>query len=95
MHDLGHSGLGAPAYCPEHELGYGRYKVLVRYERLRQELNNVSLFYAPSDCTYEVSQQLMELDFGDLFAPLQGSVDAVRFDELQHLDEAAIRVLRT
>ena len=95
LHDLGNSGQGALAYCQEHELDYGSYQLFVRYERLRRGLNNEPLFYAPGDCTYEVAQQLMELDFGEFFAPLHGCFDAVLFDELQDLDEAAMRVLRT
>lgn len=95
LRDLDDSGLGALAYCQERELDYGLYQLFVRYERLRRGLNNEPLFYAPGDCTYEVAQQLIELDFNAPFAPLQGRFDAVLFDELQDLDEAAMRVLRT
>ncbi|RYF49821.1 MAG: ATP-dependent helicase, partial [Comamonadaceae bacterium] len=89
------SGLGALPYCREHQLDYGLYQLLVKYERLRRGLNNEPQFYAPGDCTYEIAAQLGELDFGDAFAPLQGRFDAVLFDELQDLDEAAMTVLRT
>ena len=95
LRDLQDSNLGALAYCQENELDYGLYQLFVRYERLRRGLNNEPLFYAPGDCTYEVAQQLVELDFSEAFAPLQGRFDAVLFDELQDLDEAAMRVLRT
>lgn len=94
LRDLEDSGLGALAYCQERELDYGLYQLFVRYERLRRGLNNEPLFYAPGDCTYEVAQQLVELDFSEAYAPLQGRFDAVLFDELQDLDEAAMRVLR-
>ncbi|WP_244265901.1 UvrD-helicase domain-containing protein [Acidovorax radicis] len=89
------SELGAGPYCREHQLDYGLYQLLVKYERLRRGLNNEPQFYAPGDCTYEIATQLGELDFGDAFAPLQGRFDAVLFDELQDLDEAAMMVLRT
>lgn len=89
------SELGALPYCREHQLDYGLYQLLVKYERLRRGLNNEPQFYAPGDCTYEIATQLGELDFGEAFAPLQGRFDAVLFDELQDLDEAAMRVLRT
>lgn len=89
------SGVGALPYCREHQLDYGLYQLLAKYERLRRGLSNEPLFYAPGDCTYEVATQLGELDFDDAYAPLQGRFDAVLFDELQDLDEAAMRVLRT
>lgn len=89
------SGVGALPYCREHQLDYGLYQLLAKYERLRRGLSNEPLFYAPGDCTYEVATQLGELDFDDTYAPLQGRFDAVLFDELQDLDEAAMRVLRT
>lgn len=95
LRDQEDSGLGALAYCQERELDYGLYLLFVRYERLRRGINNEPLFYAPGDCTYEVAQQLAELDFSAPFAPLQGRFDAVLFDELQDLDEAAMQVLRT
>ena len=93
--DLESSDLGALAYCHEHELDYGLYQLFVRYERLRSGLNDEPLFYAPGDCTYEVARQLCALDFSEPFGPLQGRFDAVLFDELQDLDEAAMLVLRT
>ena len=93
-HELNNSGLGALAYCREHALDYGLYQLFVRYERLRTGLNHEPQFYAPGDCTYEIAQQLVELDFSEPFAPLQGRFDAVLFDELQDLDEAAMQVLR-
>nr|WP_255591710.1 MULTISPECIES: ATP-dependent helicase [unclassified Acidovorax] len=94
LRDMDRSDLGALPYCREHQLDYGLYQLLVKYERLRRGLNHEPHFYAPGDCTYEVATQLGELDFGDAFAPLQGRFDAVLFDELQDLDEAAMLVLR-
>lgn len=94
LRDIAASGLSALDYCRDNALDYGQYLLHVKYERLRRGLNNEPLFYAPGDCTYEVAEQLAALDFGDTFAPLQGRFDAVLFDELQDLDEAAMRVLR-
>ena len=94
LRDMDRSDLGALPYCREHQLDYGLYQLLVKYERLRRGLNHEPHFHAPGDCTYEVAMQLGELDFGDAFAPLQGRFDAVLFDELQDLDEAAMLVLR-
>jgi len=94
LRDMDRSDLGALPYCREHQLDYGLYQLLVKYERLRRGLNHEPHFYAPGDCTYEVATQLGELDFGDAFAPLQERFDAVLFDELQDLDEAAMLVLR-
>ncbi|WP_111877076.1 UvrD-helicase domain-containing protein [Paracidovorax anthurii] len=94
LRDRENSGLGALPYCREHELDYGLYQLLVRYERLRRGLNDEPLFYAPGDCTYEIATQLGALDFEDVFAPLAGRFDAVLFDELQDLDNAAMLVLR-
>nr|WP_255594873.1 ATP-dependent helicase [Acidovorax sp. sif1233] len=94
LRDMDRSDLGALPYCREHQLDYGLYQLLAKYERLRRGLNHEPHFYAPGDCTYEVATQLGELDFGDAFAPLQGRFDAVLFDELQDLDEAAMLVLR-
>lgn len=87
-------GIGALAYCRDHDLDYGLYQLLARYERLRRGADDEPRFYAPGDCTYEVARQLCALDYGDSFAPLQGRFDAVLFDELQDLDEAAMQVLR-
>lgn len=95
QHDMDNSGLGAAAYCRDNDLDHGLYQLFVRYERLRTGLNNEPLFYVPGDCTYAVAQQLSALDFNEPYAPLQGRYDAVLFDELQDLDEAAMRVLRT
>ncbi|RYF28038.1 MAG: ATP-dependent helicase [Comamonadaceae bacterium] len=92
--DIGASQMGALDYCRDNALDYGQYLLLQKYERLRRGLNNEPLFYAPGDCTYEVATQLAALEFGDTFAPLQDRFDAVLFDELQDLDEAAMCVLR-
>lgn len=94
LRDIADSGLGPQAYCEEHALDYGLYLLLLKYERLRRGLQDEPVFYAPGDCTYEVALQLGALDFGAVFAPLQGRFDAVLFDELQDLDEAALQVLR-
>ncbi|WP_343590767.1 UvrD-helicase domain-containing protein [Paracidovorax wautersii] len=92
--DIAREGLSAAAYCREQALDYGLYLLLRQYERLRRGPDDEPLFYAPGDCTYEIARQLWELDFGDAYAPLQGRYDAVLFDELQDLDEAAMLVLR-
>ena len=94
LRDMAASDLSPVQYCQAHALDHGLYQLLVKYERLRRGLNNEPLFYAPGDCTYEMARQLGELDFGEAFAPLQGRFDAVLFDELQDLDEAAMLVLR-
>ena len=94
LRDMAASDMSAAQYCQAHALDQGLYQFLVKYERLRRGLNNEPLFYAPGDCTYEIARQLGELDFGEAFAPLQGRFDAVLFDELQDLDEAAMLVLR-
>lgn len=88
------SGLSALQYCRDNELDYGLYRLLLKYERLRVGLNREPVFYAPGDCTYEIACQLGALDFDAAFAQLQGRFDAVLFDELQDLDEAAVLVLR-
>ena len=88
------SGLGALAYCRDNALDYGLYRLLRSYERLRAGPTQEPLFYAPGDCTYALACQLAALDFNAYFAPLQGRFDAVLFDELQDLDEAALLVLR-
>ena len=88
------SGLGALAYCRDNALDYGLYRLLRSYERLRAGPTQEPLFYAPGDCTYALACQLATLDFNAYFAPLQGRFDAVLFDELQDLDEAALLVLR-
>ncbi len=92
--DIAREGLGAAAYCEANALDYGLYLLLRRYERLRRGPDDEPAFYAPGDCTYEIALQLCELDFGAAYAPLQGRYDAVLFDELQDLDEAAMLVLR-
>ncbi|MDA8522734.1 UvrD-helicase domain-containing protein [Acidovorax sp. NCPPB 4044] len=94
LRDREQSGLGAREYCREHALDPGLYQLLVRYERLRRGLNGEPLFYAPGDCTYEIATQLDALDFEEVFAPLVGRFDAILFDELQDLDNAAMLVLR-
>ena len=88
------SGLGALAYCRDNAMDYGLYRLLRSYERLRAGPTQEPLFYAPGDCTYALACQLAALDFNAYFAPLQGRFDAVLFDELQDLDEAALLVLR-
>lgn len=92
--DMEQAQSSALQYCRDHALDYGQYLLLRKYERLRRGLNDEPLFYAPGDCTYEVATQLAALQHGDLFAPLQGRFDAVLFDELQDIDEAAVLVLR-
>ena len=92
--EIEQSGLSALAYCHEYALDYGLYQLFARYERLRRGMNDEPQFYAPGDCTYEVAQQLCALEASDTFAPFQARFDAVLFDELQDLDEAAMRVLR-
>ena len=92
--DIERSGLNALQYCQDYELNYGLYRLLTKYERLRTGLNNEPEFYAPGDCTYALAVQLSALDFEDVFEPLAGRFDAVLFDELQDLDEAAMLVLR-
>lgn len=94
LRSIDNAGLSPLQYCREHALDYGLYLLLTKYERLRVGLNDEALFYTPGDCTYEIARQLCELDFEDGFAPLQGRFDAVLFDELQDLDEAAMLVLR-
>lgn len=93
-HAIEREGIGALAYCREHDLDYGLYQLLIKYERLRRGSDDEPLFYAPGDCTYEVALQLAALDFADSFTPLHGRFDAVLFDELQDLDEAAMQVLQ-
>lgn len=88
------SGCTALAYCRDNALDYGLYRLLRSYERLRAGPTQEPLFYAPGDCTYALACQLAALDFGASFAWLQGRFDAVLFDELQDLDEAALLVLR-
>ena len=95
LRDIDDSDLGAAAYCRENDLDYGLYQLFVRYERLRTGLNNEPQFYVPGDCTYAIAQQLAALNFDEPYAPLQGRYDAILFDELQDLDEAAMLVLRT
>ncbi|AVS60758.1 ATP-dependent helicase [Paracidovorax avenae] len=92
--DIAREGIHAAAYCRDHALDYGLYLLLGRYERLRRGPDDEPQFYAPGDCTYEIARQLGELDFGDPCPWLQGRYDAVLFDELQDLDEAAMLVLR-
>jgi len=94
QHHIDESGLGALAYCQDNDLDWGLYQLLLHYERLRRGPGDEPQFYAPGDCTYEVARRLDALDFGEPFAPLQSRFDAVLFDELQDLDEAAVRVLR-
>lgn len=93
LHALEQSGMGAPAFCTERDLDYALLRLLQKYERLRTGLNDEPVFYAPGDCTYALAGQLAALEFGQPFAPLQGRFDAVLFDELQDLDEAALLVL--
>ncbi|MDR3066781.1 MAG: UvrD-helicase domain-containing protein [Comamonas sp.] len=88
------SGLGALAYCRDNALDYGLCRLLRSYERLRAGPTREPLFYAPGDCTYALACQLAALDFDAGFPLLQGRFDAVLFDELQDLDEAALLVLR-
>ena len=88
------SGLDALQFCSDQELDYGLYRLLCKYERLREGPTQEPLFYAPGDCTYALACQLAALDFGADFPLLQGRFDAVLFDELQDLDEAALLVLR-
>ncbi len=92
--EIAREGLGAAAYCRDNALDYGLYLLLRQYERLRRGPDDEPRLYAPGDCTYEIALQLCELDFGAAYAPLQGRYDAVLFDELQDLDEAALLVLR-
>ncbi|MDR2325402.1 MAG: ATP-dependent helicase [Acidovorax sp.] len=93
LRNIEDAAMSALHYCREHALDYGLYLLLTRYERLRLGPNDEPLFYTPGDCTYEIARQLCELDFDQGFAPLQGRFDAVLFDELQDLDEAALLVL--
>lgn len=88
------SGLTALGYCRDNALDYGLYRLLRSYEKLREGPTQEPLFYAPGDCTYALACQLADLDFDASFPPLQGRFDAVLFDELQDLDEAALLVLR-
>ena len=88
------SGLSALEYCRDNALDYGLYRLLRSYERLRTGPTEEPQFYAPGDCTYALACQLAELDFEASFPLLQGRFDAVLFDELQDLDEAALLVLR-
>lgn len=92
--DIDDSGLGALAYCRDNALDYGLYRLLRSYERLRAGPTQEPLFYAPGDCTYALACQLAALDFDADFPLLQGRFEAVLFDELQDLDEAALLVLR-
>ena len=92
--DIDASGLGALAYCRDNALDYGLYRLLRSYERLRSGPTQEPLFYAPGDCTYALACQLAALDFDAGFTLLQGRFEAVLFDELQDLDEAALLVLR-
>ena len=92
--DIDDSGLGALAYCRDNALDYGLYRLLRSYERLRAGPTQEPLFYAPGDCTYALACQLAALDFDAGFPLLQGRFEAVLFDELQDLDEAALLVLR-
>ncbi|WP_043003983.1 UvrD-helicase domain-containing protein [Comamonas testosteroni] len=92
--DIDASGLGALAYCRDNALDYGLYRLLRSYERLRAGPTQEPLFYAPGDCTYALACQLAALDFDAGFPLLQGRFEAVLFDELQDLDEAALLVLR-
>ena len=94
LRDIARDARDAAAYCEEHALDYGLYLLLRRYERLRRGPDDEPTFYTPGDCTYEIAMQLCDLDFGAPYAPLQGRYDAVLFDELQDLDEAAMQVLR-
>ena len=92
--DIDASGLAALAYCRDNALDYGLYRLLRSYERLRSGPTQEPLFYAPGDCTYALACQLAALDFDAGFTLLQGRFEAVLFDELQDLDEAALLVLR-
>ena len=92
--DIDDSGLSALAYCRDNALDYGLYRLLRSYERLRAGPTQEPLFYAPGDCTYALACQLAALDFDAGFPLLQGRFEAVLFDELQDLDEAALLVLR-
>lgn len=92
--DIDDSGLAALAYCRDNALDYGLYRLLRSYERLRSGPTQEPLFYAPGDCTYALACQLAALDFDASFPLLQGRFEAVLFDELQDLDEAALLVLR-
>lgn len=92
--DIDASGLAALAYCRDNALDYGLYRLLRSYERLRSGPTQEPLFYAPGDCTYALACQLAALDFDAGFPLLQGRFEAVLFDELQDLDEAALLVLR-
>lgn len=94
LRDLEESGMGAAAYCEEKSLDYGLLRLVQKYERLRTGLNDEPVFYAPGDCTYALACQLGALGFDDAFPWLKGRFDAVLFDELQDLDEAALLVLR-
>lgn len=88
------SGLTALAYCRDVGLDYGLYRLLCSYEHRREGPTQEPLFYAPGDCTYALARQLAGLDYAASFPLLQGRFDAVLFDELQDLDEAALQVLR-
>ncbi|QXZ09194.1 ATP-dependent helicase [Comamonas sp. Y33R10-2] len=88
------SGLAALDYCRENALDYGLYRLLQSYERLRLGPTQEPLFYAPGDCTYALACQIAALDFDAIFPLLHQRFDAVLFDELQDLDEAALLVLR-
>ncbi len=94
LRDIAREGVGAAAYCRDHALDYGLYLLLRQYERLRRGPDDEPQFYAPGDCTYEVARQLWELDADAPYPLLEGRHDAVLFDELQDLDEAAMLVLR-
>lgn len=94
IQEIDDSGQSARQYCEEMELDYPLYRLLMKYERLRVGLGNEALFYAPGDCTYGFACQLGELDFDGVPPLLKGRYDAVLFDELQDLNEAALLVLR-
>ena len=93
-HSIADSDLTALAYCRDMALDYGLYRLLRSYEHRREGPTQEPLFYAPGDCTYALACQLASLDYDACFAPLQSRFDAVLFDELQDLDEAALLVLR-
>lgn len=94
LREIAESGLSARAYCHEQALDYGLYLLFAKYERLRGGQDGDPLFYAPGDCSYAIASQLAALDFDAVYAPLQGRFDAVLFDELQDLNEAALLLLQ-
>lgn len=93
---LEESGQGLRDFCNELAISYAMFCLYQQYERMR--MGNDSGWpsvFSEGDCTFEMCQQIDELDWETPHPNLSSLYDAVLVDELHDLDEASLNVLRS